>query len=251
VRPSLGICIPVWNRGELLRACLDSLFANLDGIDAELWLIDNGSDPPTRDIVYAAESPAARITKLFLPRNMGIPHAVNLFAAAIREPCDLVQHTPPRYVMLMDADAYFIRPVRGLVEVLEQFYACGIACGHDSLEHPAQREFTANLVGVETRCKVKANERMLTMVLKREEFLDCCPFPHFRNRDVDWELAQWHRHSMHARRREIVVACDHVLHLGIDRSTWSGHNTAPHSPEESRRVAEILAARGVTPADGG
>ena len=52
---SLGICIPVWNRGDLFLIAFKSLIKQLDGINATIWIFDNGSDNMTRDIIYNLE----------------------------------------------------------------------------------------------------------------------------------------------------------------------------------------------------
>ena len=88
--------------------------------------------------------------------------------------------------------------------------------------------------------KEKDNERMITMLMKKEEFVRCYPFPHFRNRDVDWELAQWNPNSMKKRNRRIFVACDYVLHLGIDTSTWNKSKEILATEQEVKEVKQIL-----------
>lgn len=237
---SLGICIPIWNRGDLFRIAFDALLAQLDGLEATIWLVDNGSAPETRRIVEAAESRDHRIHKIFLPENMGIPYVANVFARAIQEDCDFVNYRAPGYVMLMDADAYFRAPVRDLVELVATHYQIGVISGHDSLEHAAIETLTTEVGGRRVTLKRKDVERMITMVMKREEFLMCHPFPHYRNRDVDWEIAQWNPNAFGRRGRGIFVACDYVLHLGIGRSTWSGIGHAQSSPDESQEVEQII-----------
>lgn len=239
-RHSLGICIPVWNRGDLFRIAFDSLLAQLEGVDATIWLFDNGSAPETRRIVEAADSREHRIHKVFLPENMGIPYVANVFARAIQEECDFVNYRAPGYVMLMDADAYFRAPVRDLIDLMASHYQIGVLSGHDSLEHETVETSTVEVGGRRVLLKRKNIERMITMLMKREEFLLCHPFPHYRNRDVDWELAQWNPNAFTRRGRGIFVACDYVLHLGIGRSTWSGLGHTQSSPEESQEVDRII-----------
>lgn len=243
---SLGICIPVWNRGKLFRISFASLLAQLDGVDATIWLFDNGSDPATRRIVEETHSDVHRIHKVFLPRNMGIPYVANIFAQVIREDCDFAGYRAPSFAMIMDSDAYFKGPIKDLLDLYNFHYGIGIISGHDSLEHAASETLQVNLNGKNVTIKRKDLERMITMIMKKEEFLHCYPFPHYRNRDVDWELAQWNPNSMLRRNRAIFVACDYVLHLGIEFSTWAGANDPSASPAEQEEVRAILAAHAYT-----
>lgn len=240
VRLSLGICIPVWNRGELFKTCFTSLLKNLKGLDATIWIFDNGSDIKTRKIVESVKSSEFRINKIFFPENMGIPYVANVFAKAIQESCDYVNYKAPQYLMIMDADAYFKKPVKDLVELCAKHYQIGLISGHDSVEHKTIAEKRIKMHGKNILLKEKENERMITMLMKSEEFLRCYPFPHYRNRDVDWELAQWNPSSMEKRSKQIFVACDYVLHLGIYTSTWNKSKDILATEQEVREVKQIL-----------
>ena len=117
---SLGICIPVWNRGDIFAIAFDSLLKQLEGINATIWIYDNGSDQATSDIIYnLADHPTHRIIKTFFPENMGIPYVTNVFAKSIQENCDFVGYQSPQYIMLMDSDAFFKKPLVDLVRIFE------------------------------------------------------------------------------------------------------------------------------------
>lgn len=246
MKHSMAICIPVWNRGNLLRISFDSLLRQLEGIDATIWLFDNGSDAETRRIVEQLGSDTHRVHKVFFPQNMGIPYVANLFAKAIREECDFVNYRSPTYAMIMDSDAYFTAPICDMLDMHNANYGIGLISGHDSQEHPALEVREVEVSGRRFLLKRKESERMITMIMNREEFLMCYPLPHYRNRDVDWELCQWNPNSMLRRGRGLWVACGYVLHLGIWSSSWSGlvDTTAPR--EEVEAVERILAAHGIT-----
>lgn len=71
------IIIAVWNRKELTTRCINSIFANTH-CDYKLIIVDNASDPPTRDYLAALE--ASHKDKIILIRNeenLGYPKAVN------------------------------------------------------------------------------------------------------------------------------------------------------------------------------
>ena len=61
-------------------ASFDSLLRQLDGIQAGLWIFDNGSDCETRAAIEGLTSVDHQLFKIFLPQNMGIPFVVNMFS---------------------------------------------------------------------------------------------------------------------------------------------------------------------------
>ena len=133
--PSLAVCFPVWNRGDLFETCFASLLRQLDGIEAAIWIFDNGSRPETLRIIQNLQADPHTLFKVFLPENMGIPYVVNAFCQLAVENCSYTGHRAPEHVMLADADAYFKGPVREMIEVLESNNHFSILSGHDSTEH--------------------------------------------------------------------------------------------------------------------
>jgi glycosyltransferase involved in cell wall biosynthesis len=243
---SLGICIPVWNRGPIFAIAFKSLMSQLEGIRSTIWIFDNGSDQETKDIIHSITgNERHEVHKVFLPKNMGIPYVANVFARAIQENCDYVGYQSPQYIMLMDADAYFKEPVIDLLSVFTTNYGVGMVSGHDSIEHAAVKEGVWLINNKDIKIREKTNERMLTMVMRKEEFLLNYPFPHYRNRDVDWEITQWNPNSLLKRNRKLVVFPGYVLHLGINISTWDSSGHQVENPEEMEEVRKILEAGGL------
>lgn len=243
---SLGICIPVWNRGEVFAVAFEALRKQLAGIDASVWLFDNGSDPDTVRIVQSIQgSDNLSIVKTFFPENRGIPYVANLFSKAIQEKGDFAGVKPPDYALIMDADAYFQRPISHLLEILETDYSVGLVSGHDSIEHPSLKEMHLTIQGQPILVKEKDNERMISMLMRTEEFLLNYPFAHYRNRDVDWEITQWGSNALKKRFRRLFVACDYVLHLGINSSTWNEETSLLATREELDAVNSILTKAGL------
>jgi len=75
--PRCDIIIPVWNQKKTTKACIDAIAANTD-YPFRLVIIDNASDPDTRD--YLAEVSHAPELDVFLIRNeinQGFIKAVN------------------------------------------------------------------------------------------------------------------------------------------------------------------------------
>ena len=235
---SVSICIPVWNRGDLLRLSFRSLLKNLDGVKADIWIFDNGSSPTTRRIVGGLSSATQRVFKVFLPINSGIPYVVNLFSALSSQPCKLTRFRPATHVMLMDADAFFKGQVRDLVSILESSRSCSIVSGHDSPEHPAHDAFTVKVGRKRFRVKKKRVERGICMLMKRKHLEHCGPFRHDRRMDVDWDLTARHLCSVGACRRWIF-AVDYVAHLGLYDSTWHPYGV-PATDGQMVEINEVL-----------
>ena len=73
MEPFLSICVPTYNRADLLDYCLTNL---LDGLanspkSFEIVVSDNGSTDHTADIVAKHRERKPVITSVRLPKNMG------------------------------------------------------------------------------------------------------------------------------------------------------------------------------------
>jgi hypothetical protein len=153
---SLAVCFPVWNRPDLFRASFASLLRQLGGIEAGIWIFDNGSDAQTRQLIEGLSSAEHRLFKICLPQNMGIPFVVNNFSLMLTQDCDYAAYRAPNHVMLADADAYFKKPVRDMVEILESDSQFAIVSGHDSIEHASVAQHQHTLRGETILVKEKA-----------------------------------------------------------------------------------------------
>jgi len=216
---SLAICFPVWNRADLFEASYASLLRQLDGVDASIWIIDNGSDAPTKQSIAKAHSERHSIFKVTLPANMGIPYAVNVFSRMTELSCPFTNHQPARHVMIVDADCYFKRPVRELIEILEGSPNAGAIAGHDSIEHEVRRSYVFATGSGERVVKEKAVERGLCLLMRREILAGCVPFPTDTPVDFDWQIGQRHANSIEALGLK-MLAVDNVVHIGVYDSTW-------------------------------
>src|SRR5579862_8525479 len=79
--PEVSVCIVSWNCRDLLRACLESLRPDRQGVTLEVIVVDNGSTDGAADMV-AELFPA--VTLLRNPRNGSFSRANNQAAAAAR-----------------------------------------------------------------------------------------------------------------------------------------------------------------------
>jgi GT2 family glycosyltransferase len=103
----LSISIVSWNTSDLLRQCLQSLFANLDGTDAEVIVVDNASDDGSADMV-AREFPQVILIRQGF--NGGFAQANNVALAA----------STGRYFLLLNSDT-IVHPgaISHLVDFME------------------------------------------------------------------------------------------------------------------------------------
>jgi hypothetical protein len=240
---SLAVCFPVWNRWDLFKASLASLLRQLRGVEAGIWIFDNGSEAQTRRNIEALGSDEHRLFKVFLPQNMGIPFVVNIFSQLVTQDCDFAGYRAPTHVMVADSDAYFKKPVRDMIDVLESYSHFAVISGHDSIEHESVAQLTQAFRGETIVVKVKSIERGLCLIMRKEILAACVPFPHHRDKDVDWELMKWHRNSVSARTRQLAVV-DYVAHLGLYDSTWHPVG-APANPAEIAEINQILEREGL------
>ncbi len=231
---SLAVCFPVWNRPDLFRASFESLLRQLGGIEAGIWIFDNGSDAQTRQLIEGLRSAEHRLFKIFLPQNMGIPFVVNNFSLMLTQDCDYAAYRAPNHVMLADADAYFKKPVRDMIEILESDGQFAIVSGHDSIEHESVAQYRHTLRGETILVKEKAVERGTCLIMRKEFLSACVPFPHNHNQNVDWELAKTNANSIAALKRKLV-AVDYVAHIGLYDSTWHPDGV----PSTRAQIAEI------------
>ncbi|UCF35399.1 MAG: glycosyltransferase family 2 protein [Acidobacteriota bacterium] len=135
--PDLSVVIVSFNTKALLRECLETLYRESEGLDCEVFVVDNKSKDGSPAMV-AEEFPAVR---LFEPGcNLGFAAANNV---AFRE-------ATGRYVVLLNSDA-FLKP-GALQKSIERMdanprvgLAGGLLVGRDGSWQPSARMFPSLL----------------------------------------------------------------------------------------------------------
>lgn len=94
----LDIVILNYNRGDLLRACLASVFGSETGHDLRVWVVDNAS---TDDSVAIARNEFPRARLIRNPRNNGFSAGNNL---ALRQILGEQSNPESDYLMLLNND---------------------------------------------------------------------------------------------------------------------------------------------------
>lgn len=97
-RPTLSIIIVSWNTRDILRDCLESVYANLSGLDCEVLVIDNASSDGSPQMVET-QFPQAALVKN--PDNRG-------FAAANNQGMKLAKGS---YILLLNSDTIVLGDV--------------------------------------------------------------------------------------------------------------------------------------------
>ena len=92
----LSVIVISYNTSELTRQCLRVLESELNGIHAEVWVVDNASDDGSQDAIHA-EFPSVHLIRN--DRNVG-------FAAANNQ---ALAQTTGKFLLLLNSDA-FLKP---------------------------------------------------------------------------------------------------------------------------------------------
>lgn len=113
----LSVIIITWNSRQDVAPCLDSVAASTEHIDAEIIVVDNGSDDGTRDILL---SYGERIRAVWLDRNHGVAFARNAGMRAAKG----------EFIWILDVDTVVNRDaVDGMIRYLTAHPECGLcAC---------------------------------------------------------------------------------------------------------------------------
>ncbi|MCX8067372.1 MAG: glycosyltransferase family 2 protein [Anaerolineae bacterium] len=120
----LAVIIVTWNVRDLLRACLQSLQADLErsGLDAPVWVVDNGSADGTSEMIRR-EFPDVRL--MALGENVGFAAGNN---RALHALLDAPSPDRPRYLWLLNPDTEVLPGATAmLVRALEENPRVGVA----------------------------------------------------------------------------------------------------------------------------
>lgn len=111
----LSIAIVSWNTRDLLRACLRSVFENLDGLSAEVIVVDNASSDQSAEMVRD-EFPQVKLIEA--GANLGFSRGNNL----------AYQHSTGDYFLLLNSDTVVLpNALTGLVQFMDAYPKAGAA----------------------------------------------------------------------------------------------------------------------------
>ncbi len=99
----IGIIIVNWNTRDLLRRCLETVYASEGDFSYEVVVVDNGSSDGSVDMV-AEEFPQA--TLIHGHGNVGYPRGNNIGLRHLgyTQPGEAKEKTPPRWALLLNPD---------------------------------------------------------------------------------------------------------------------------------------------------
>jgi GT2 family glycosyltransferase len=113
----LSVIIVNWNTRDLLLNCIRSVYETVQGIEFEIWVVDNGSTDKSQQAVKAAFPQVHLIENT---QNRG-------FAAANNQ---ALKQMAGRYALLLNSDAALTeRAAERLLAFMESTPTAGMACG--------------------------------------------------------------------------------------------------------------------------
>ncbi len=172
--PILSVVIVSFNTRDILRNALEALFEESQGIEMEVFVVDNNSH----------DDSAAMVQRCF-PSVRLIANTVNLgFAAANNQAFRL---TSGRYIILLNPDAY-VKPsaIKNCIAFMEETPQCGL-CGGKIISpegrlEPSARRFPSALSKLLTLSGIRGKFPH-SPLLNYHEFGG---FAHDRPMEVDW-----------------------------------------------------------------
>lgn len=113
----LSIIIVNWNTKDLLLKCLEAVYENANGVNLEVWVVDNAS---TDGSVEAVNNQFRDVTLLCNKQNLGFACANNL----------VLKNMGGRYALLLNTDAFVTKgAIMALYTFMEAHPESGMACG--------------------------------------------------------------------------------------------------------------------------
>lgn len=169
-----SIVIVSYNTRDILRSCLQALFANAPGVEKEVFVVDNDSRDGSAAMVRE-EFPAVHL--LANQQNLG-------FAAANNQAFELATG---EYILLLNPDA-FVKPnaIATALNFMQRTPACGVCGGRlvseDGQLDPSARRFPTWLAKLFTLSGL-SSKFPGSAIFNRHDFGG---FGHDREQEVDW-----------------------------------------------------------------
>ena len=94
--PLCDIVIPIWNQMDLTQRCVESVLRNTPG-PIRLILIDNGSEPPTQEVLSRLRAEGrVPVSLIRNERNLGFIRATNQGIRACTAPWATMKRWSPQ-----------------------------------------------------------------------------------------------------------------------------------------------------------
>jgi len=106
-KPDLSVIIVNWNAKALLAACLESLFANGEGVTMELFVVDNASSDGSVEMV---QRDFPEVILIANRENLGFARAAN----------QAIRRSRGRHILLLNPDTLVMKQtLPGMVRFLD------------------------------------------------------------------------------------------------------------------------------------
>jgi len=113
----LSIIIVNWNVKKLLEKCLNSIFKNVDGLDYEVWVVDNNSADGSREYLKSLIGHNENLKVILNEQNIGFAKANN---QALKE-------AQGEFVLLLNPDTEIIGDaLQKTVQFMQYNQDCGV-----------------------------------------------------------------------------------------------------------------------------
>lgn len=132
-QPEISVIVPVYNTGQYLARCLDSLVAESES-EAEIVCVDNGSTDESAEILaaYAARYPNIKVVSL--PENLGAGAARNRG----------LENASGKYIRFCDSDDWYLPGSnRILYEALKK-QKVDVVCAHNAFAYEDESDKETN-----------------------------------------------------------------------------------------------------------
>lgn len=212
------LCILVisWNRPGFLKQTLESIEKRLEGISADVFVVDNGSDWETTELIRQSEFLSGY---LLLHKNLGINGAIERF---------LLPSLVKRYeaILISDADMEYQLPLSIGVETLQLDSEIKAV----SYQHSPEHAFSKKKRIGQHEFFLKDSERGCSLLMKTLFLESLKPLPVENMKDFDWWVCRDAPHSIQSQQKKIAVLPGGALHLGwkAGESTWQTSEIAEY-----------------------
>lgn len=197
-----------WNRSHFLKSTLESIARCFSGVTGDVFVVDNGSDAETRQVIRATNSLSGY---LLLHRNVGINAALERF---------LPRTLTAQYdtVLISDADMAYRHSFSIAHQILQQRSEIGAV----SYQHSPEHTVVDHIEFENRRLLLKQAERGCSLFVRSEDLDLMRPLPIDQLKDFDWWVCRDAPRSLQSRRKPVVVLAGGAQHLGWRHgdSTW-------------------------------
>ena len=247
----VAVIISTYNRKELLKRSLDSLFNSFDKIKPDVWVCDDGSTDGTPDYLMGLDN----ITPLMNNENRGLRATLNkLLTLAIHDGYDYISYSQDD---IEYEKGWLDKCITGWSLNKHEI---GFVTGHDAPEHPVKQELRMTFGPEKGKRKgyLKDTCRATHLFASTERWKQFGEIPDLtpgiaapkpgHGSLVDWWLIGHSEgkypestSSLKAKGEKVLCIPGLIKHIGAEQSTWG-----IQTPERSRLIPNRIGIQIIT-----